>query len=177
MVSGSLSSPRQGFFPSFSHPTEFAIGCQRVSSLTGWSPWIQSGFHVPRPTQVPLGRQLNCRLRDCPPLWSTIPSRSASRLLCNSYVRGPTTPQRKTSAVWADPRSLAATEGIEFSFRSSGYLDVSIHRVRRNTPMYSACAHSGIPGSTLVCQFPRAFRRLPRPSSPSDTETSPIRPS
>ena len=32
-------------------------------------------------------------------------------------------------AVWALPRSLAATYGITFVFSSSGYLDVSVHRV------------------------------------------------
>ena len=51
-------------------------------------------------------------------------------LLCNSHVKGPTTPQRKTSAVWAISCSLAATGEIEFSFFSNGYLDVSVHRVR-----------------------------------------------
>jgi hypothetical protein len=138
MVSGSHSSPRQGFFSSFSHPTEFTIGRQRVFSLTGWSPWIQSGFHVTRPTQVPFGRQHNCRIRGCHPLWPAFPRRSASRLLCNSHVKGPTTPPRKTSAVWASPLSLAATQGIDFSFFSTGYLDVSVHRVGRYTPMDSA---------------------------------------
>ena len=44
-------------------------------------------------------------------------------------MKGPTTPQRKTSKVWAVPVSLAATKGIDFSFFSSGYLDVSVHRV------------------------------------------------
>ena len=33
-------------------------------------------------------------------------------------------------AVWALPRSLAATEGISFDFFSSGYLDVSVPQVR-----------------------------------------------
>ena len=31
--------------------------------------------------------------------------------------------------VWAVSRSLAATEEIDFSFYSTGYLDVSVHRV------------------------------------------------
>ena len=31
---------------------------------------------------------------------------------------------------WAVPRSLAATEGISVDFFSSGYLDVSVPRVR-----------------------------------------------
>ena len=54
---------------------------------------------------------------------------SARRSLCNSHVKGPTTPQGKTPAVWAISFSLAATREIDFSFYSSGYLDVSVHRV------------------------------------------------
>ncbi len=34
------------------------------------------------------------------------------------------------SAVWAAPRSLATTKGISVDFFSSGYLDISVHRVR-----------------------------------------------
>ena len=63
-------------------------------------------------------------------------------------------PERETLSVWAIPLSLAATDGIDFSFSSSGYLDVSVHQVGL-----------GIPGSSLVCQLPQAFRRLPRPHS------------
>ena len=63
-------------------------------------------------------------------------------------------PERETLSVWAIPISLAATDGIDFSFSSSGYLDVSVHQVGL-----------GIPGSSLVCQLPQAFRRLPRPHS------------
>ena len=37
----------------------------------------------------------------------------------------------------AAPRSLAATNGISVDFFSSGYLDVSVLRVRFYTPMYS----------------------------------------
>ncbi len=71
------------------------------------------------------------RVQGCHLLWPIVPDRSASQSLCNSHVEGPTTPQRKTSAVWAISRSLAATEEIEFSFFSSGYLDVSVHHVGR----------------------------------------------
>ena len=42
---------------------------------------------------------------------------------------GPYYPSEETSKVWAVPVSLAATKGIDFSFFSSGYLDVSVHRV------------------------------------------------
>ena len=61
-------------------------------------------------------------------------------------------PERETLSVCPIPISLAATDGIDFSFSSSGYLDVSVHQVK-----------TGIPGSSLVCQLPQAFRRLPRP--------------
>jgi hypothetical protein len=43
-------------------------------------------------------------------------------------MSGPTTPARRR--VWAGPRSLAATWGVAIAFLSSGYLDVSVHRVR-----------------------------------------------
>lgn len=39
--------------------------------------------------------------------------------------------------VWAFPVSLAATQGIDVSFSSSGYLDVSVPRVCLLFPMYS----------------------------------------
>ena len=40
--------------------------------------------------------------------------------------------------VWALPRSLAATYGIVVTFFSSGYLDVSVHRLPSGRPIYSA---------------------------------------
>jgi hypothetical protein len=88
---------------------------------------------VPRdPTYSGTSREMiRFHVRDCHPLWSAFPSSSVNESLCNSHVKGPTTPQRKTSAVWAISLSLAATEEIDFSFFSCGYLDVSVHRVRR----------------------------------------------
>ena len=41
------------------------------------------------------------------------------------------------SMVWALPLSLAATQGIDVSFSSSGYLDVSVHRVTSCMAIYS----------------------------------------
>ena len=74
----------------------------------------------------------------------------------------------------AAPRSLAATRGISFDFFSSGYLDVSVLRVRSLNLCIqlsvTACAagfpHSEIPESMLVCKLVRAYRILQRPSSP-----------
>ena len=68
--------------------------------------------------------------------------------------------------VWALPISLAATLGIDVSFSSSGYLDVSVHRVppvwlwihHTVTEVPSAgFPHSDICGSQLMCSSPQLF--------------------
>jgi hypothetical protein len=57
--------------------------------------------------------------------------------------------------VWASPRSLAATRGITIVFYSSGYLDVSVHRV--NFPcgilslQLSGLPHSEIYDLKVIC--------------------------
>ena len=48
-----------------------------------------------------------------------------------TWMRRPTTPGRQrvsayTCQVWADPLSLATTQGVSVDFLSSGYLDVSV---------------------------------------------------
>ena len=83
--------------------------------------------------------------------------------------------------VWALPISLAATFGIDVSFFSSGYLDVSVHRVPFHTLWIHAwihgvfpCGfpHSDIRGSLDICSSPRlfaayhVFRRLSVPRHP-----------
>ena len=68
--------------------------------------------------------------------------------------------------VWALPLSLAATNGIDVSFSSSGYLDVSVHRVPFHTLwigvwMTEVCSagfpHSDICGSLDICSSPQLF--------------------
>ena len=49
-------------------------------------------------------------------------------------------PRDARITVWALPRSLAATYGIDVSFSSSGYLDVSVPRVPSHT-LESLIAH------------------------------------
>ena len=75
-------------------------------------------------------------------------------------------PRNARIPVWALPISLAATFGITFVFSSSGYLDVSVHRVPlrtlcigvRMTEVYSAgFPHSDIRGSRDMCSSPRLF--------------------
>ena len=80
----------------------------------------------------------------------------------------------------AAPRSLVATEGISVDFFSSGYLDISVPRVRLRTlwiqmriPLESGgFPHSEIPGSKPVSRLPEAYRKLQRPSSPLAAKAS-----
>ena len=78
-----------------------------------------------------------------------------------------------TTLVWAIPRSLATTSGITFVFFSSGYLDVSVLRVR--SPYGVTCLqharlpHSEICGSQCMCHYPQliaAYHVLLRLSEP-----------
>ena len=90
-------------------------------------------------------------------------------------------PHGARTMVWALPISLAATFGITFVFSSSGYLDVSVHRV----PLHTLCIgvwilqvfcsgfpHSEILGSLDICSSPRliaayhVFLRLSVPRHP-----------
>ena len=144
----------------FAFPSQylFAIGRSRVFSLGGWSPRLQPGFHVPRPT---------CRtLSTLTPVSRTGPSPSAAdlsrsfRCRCQYLVR-------------AAARSLAATGAISVDFFSCSYLDVSVRRVRLRALWIHArimLKHGvpsfGHPRIKARCQLPGAFRRLPRPSSP-----------
>ena len=75
-------------------------------------------------------------------------------------------PQHARTLVWALPVSLAATPGIDVSFSSSGYLDVSVRRVPRMqlwiycmlTEVCSAgFPHSDISGSLDICSSPKLF--------------------
>ena len=75
-------------------------------------------------------------------------------------------PRNARTPVWALPRSLAATYGIDVSFSSSGYLDVSVPRVPHAwlwihhtlTEVSSAgFPHSDISGSMDICSSPKLF--------------------
>ena len=75
-------------------------------------------------------------------------------------------PQDACTLVWALSISLAATLEIDVSFSSSGYLDVSVHRVPfltlwigvRMTEVFSAgFPHSDISGSLDMCSSPKLF--------------------
>ena len=73
-------------------------------------------------------------------------------------------PRNARIPVWPLPRSLAATCGIDLSFSSSGYLDVSVHRVPLHALwigawIHEVCScgfpHSEISGSLDICSSPK----------------------
>ena len=75
-------------------------------------------------------------------------------------------PRSARTSVWALSISLAATLEIDVSFFSSGYLDVSVHRVPSAylwiqytvTEDFSAgFPHSDIHGSQVICTSPWLF--------------------
>ena len=75
-------------------------------------------------------------------------------------------PQSARTLVWALPVSLAATSGIDVSFSSFGYLDVSVPRVPPAwlcihyavTGVFPAgFPHSDICGSMDICSSPQLF--------------------
>src|SRR5699024_10282472 len=87
-------------------------------------------------------------------------SATLGKSIPRSEPRGARTP------VWALPVSLAATPGIDVSFSSSGYLDVSVHRVPLHTLwigvwIHEVCScgfpHSDISGSMDICSSPKLF--------------------
>ena len=96
-------------------------------------------------------------LRGHCPLWRDVPVTSANARLCNFPTRRqtdqdePYNPHATTTAVyhvaqvWALPISLATTLGVEVSFLSSGYLDVSVPQLASSCPMYSDTGTRALP--------------------------------
>ena len=75
-------------------------------------------------------------------------------------------PRNARIPVWPLSISLAATLEIDVSFSSSGYLDVSVHRVPLHTLwigvwIHEVCScgfpHSDISGSRDICSSPKLF--------------------
>ena len=93
-------------------------------------------------------------------------------------------PQDARILVWALPISLAATFGIDLSFFSSGYLDVSVHRVPFVYLLiqYTMTAHYHCRVSPFgnlrvkaYLQLTAAYRSLSRPSSALDAKAFTLR--
>ena len=105
-------------------------------------------------------------------------SQSHSARLIGSGLRSK--PRNARISVWALPLSLAATHGIDVSFSSSGYLDVSVHRVPLHTLWIGVWIHGATvwvspfryPWIVGYVLLPMAFRSLSRLSSALSAKAS-----
>jgi hypothetical protein len=122
----------------------------RVSWYSGSRLWVSS-FHLPGYHRL---------RRAFPDLFDY----NSSITLCRS-----STPHELPHTVWALSLSLAATQKIDFSFSSSGYLDVSVPPVYLHTAMYSPYGTCGFPQVSFLIRIspdqslfaaPRSFSQL-----------------
>ena len=118
-------------------------------------------------------------IRDYHPLWSNFPV--SSIILLNSTLQSYNPRIAETILVWAISVSLAATQEITIVFSSSGYLDVSVHRVslpiaRNNRSSIYRVSPFGNLRIKGYLHLLVAYRSLTRPSSPLRAKASAIRP-
>lgn len=130
----------------FTFPSQylFTIGLSGVFSLGGWSPHIQTGFHVSRPTH--LSSKYAFQIRGYHPLWLFFPEHSFKHIKTFGLIRF---------------RSPLLTESLRFLFLrvlrcfSSPGLLLALRRV-----IHLQCIglpHSDICGSIRVCRSPQLF--------------------
>jgi hypothetical protein len=113
--------------------------------LRGGPRGFRPGFPCPAVLRNSRSEAQSFRLRGHYPLRRAVPCTSPTTELCNSPTRRqtdqlePYNPPVTTPAgyhiteVWALPFSLATTQGVEVSFLSSGYLDVSVPQLAFRT--------------------------------------------
>ena len=104
-------TPLVGVLFTFPSRYLFTIGHARVFRLGGWSPHVQTEFHVFRLTQEP---KIKLHLQGYHLLRLDFPDDSVVVIF----------------GYWPGPRSLAATNGISVDVCSYRYLDVSVPCVR-----------------------------------------------
>ena len=125
---------------------------------------------------------LHFRVRGYHPLWLDFPVASTSKAICNSTMTGPTTPPNPKKRWFGlfRIRSPLLTESLLFSLPPGtkmvhfpGFASYGLC-IQPQIPGYcpGGFPHSEIPGSTLVCSFPRliaayhVLHRLPSPRHP-----------
>jgi hypothetical protein len=113
--------------------------------LRGGPRGFRPGFPCPAVLRYSSRKAARFRLQGRYLLWPGFPSSSTNARLCNFPTRRqtdqdePYNPYATTAAayhvaqVWALPLSLATTQGVEVSFLSSGYLDVSVPQLASRT--------------------------------------------
>ena len=161
--------------PTFPSRYWFTIGLLRVFSLAGWSPRIQTGFHVSRPTQVALLDHALCLYRTVTVSGQTFQIVPIRNMVSLERSYNPT--DAVTTVVWALSLSIATTREIDLfflflrvlrCFSSPGWPHITmVHGLHP-----CGLTHSDIPGSKPVCGSPGLFaayhvlRRLQKPRHP-----------
>ena len=106
-----------------------------------------------------------CYLLSPSPTRLSLSSAPLSRSFGSAIVRSrkPSTPAVRRPPVWPLTVSLATTKVIEFSFFSSGYLDVSLPRVPSYEPMDSVHGDCALPqpGSPIRISWDQSLLATP----------------
>ena len=145
----------------FTFPSRYlcTIGRQVVFRLRGWSPYVQTGFHVPRPTQ---GSSETLRLRGYHPLRPAFPDCSASFLMTTGLLRF-------RSPLLAESLLMSFPPGTEM-FQFPGFASYTyLFSARSPCGGVSPFGHPRINDRS---HLPAAFRSVPRPSSPPGAKAS-----
>ena len=133
---------------------------------------FRPGFPCPAVLRSSRSEAAQFRLRGRYPLRRAVPCTSPTTQLCNSPTRRqadplkPYNPATTTAAachvatVWALPFSLATTQGVEVSFLSSGYLDVSVPQLASSCPMYSGMGTRALPRVSFLIRRSRDQRSV-----------------
>ena len=135
----------------------FAIGHARVLRLGEWSPHVQTGFHVSRPTQ---GQWIELHVRGYHPLRPDFPDGSIFLSIATGLVR-------VRSPLLTESRLMSFPPGTEM-FQFPGFASTS-YVFRCRYPLKGGFPHSDIRGSKLVRSSPRlnaAYHVLHRLSTP-----------
>ena len=146
----------------FTFPSRYlcTIGHQGVFRLGGWSPHLQTGFLVSRPTQGPNG---TFRIRGCHPLRPAFPDRSAS-------LRQATGLFRFRSPLLAESLLMSLPPGTEM-FQFPGFASPA-YEFSGRYPLQGGLPHSDIHGSTpargspWLCAACHVLHRLLVPRHP-----------
>ena len=124
-------TPLPGFFSPFPHGTGPLSVDYEYLALEDGPPMFRQDSSCPALLSAGLVPCRGLRIRGCHPVPPSFPGCS------------PVSPHY---LLLAAPVPLAATPGISVDFFSSGYLDVSVRRVRPHTPMCSAWGDAYAPG-------------------------------
>ena len=133
MVSVFYFTPLPGFFSPFPHGTCSLSVTREYLALRDGPRRFRQGSTCPVVLRI-LQRDEFISYTGLSPTTVTLSNVFYYKIIFLLLYRSPTTPVK---LVWAIPVSLATTKGIDFSFFSSDYLDVSVHRVALSITIYS----------------------------------------